>query len=1164
MRFRSSQTGFITGVRYYKGPGATGVHVGSLWTNTGTQLAQASFVNETPSGWQQVSFSNPVAITADVTYVISCFSPSGDYAASKPYFTENLVNPPITGLKDGFDGPNGLFMYTAAPVFPTGSFQSSNYWVDVVFSSTDGTGGVAPSVTTQPGSQTLCAGTIATFISDATGTPTPTVQWQISSNGTDWTNINGATDATLSFTVVAGDNGKQYRAVWTNSTSSVNSTPATLTVNAIPASPVVTVVNSCGSSVLTASSFSGSLLWSNGANTSSITVTSAGTYTVTQQVNGCISPAGSGTAAPVTALAAPAVTVVNNCGSSILTASGYTGSLMWSNGATTESITVTAAGTYTVTQKINGCISPAGSGTAAPGTAPAAPAVTVVNNCGNSTLTASGYTGTLLWSNGATTASITVTSAGTYTLTQKVNGCISPGGSGTAAPGTAPAAPGVTVVNNCGNSTLTASGYTGTLLWSNGATTASITVTAAGTYTVTQKINTCTSPAGSGTAAPIAPATPTITVANNCGSSILTASGYTGSLLWSNGATTASITVTAAGTYTVKQTVNGCASANASAVAAPVVVQAAPTITVANACGGSTLTANGYTGSLLWSNGATTASITVTAAGTYTVKQTVNGCASATRSATAAPLAAPVAPTVKVVNNCGNSVLTASGYTGTLLWSNGATTASITVTAAGTYTVTQKVGTCISSASGGIAAPVAIPAAPVISVVNNCGNTILTASGYTGSLLWSNGATTPSISVTTAGTYTVKQTVNGCTSVTRNAAATPGTALAAPKVSVVNNCGSATLTASGYTGSLLWSNGATTESITVTTSGTYTVTQNRNGCTSSLGSAVVNVSQLTTSSENDFNDQPIPAGRYIWFNSVISPDKLKKISENSVTFNVTNGKISFTASGKQYLLTVPDSRIRFDRSITTASTKFVNNVWETVVPLEFKDDVFMSGLAYRVPVAFPGKIEGVKWTTDIAVSISDIKLEWKWAAAVYTTLGAHPSLKLKPVSGKKENPYPNSNNAGTPENYTQYLVEGATGKGKDDYTGDYSKKEKASCSDANVQTRPTSNSVSNSPVSTAQQARKSPVSIVPSANEITEIQVMPNPSSSHFNLVIKGTGESTATVRILDMFGQVVETHQKIASNTILKVGHRLASGAYFAEITQGNQRRIVRLIKAN
>ena len=158
MRFRSSQTGFITGVRYYKGPGATGVHVGSLWTNTGTQLAQASFVNETPSGWQQVSFSNPVAITADVTYVISCFSPSGDYAASKPYFTENLVNPPITGLKDGFDGPNGLFMYTAAPVFPTGSFQSSNYWVDVVFSSTDGTGGVAPSVTTQPGSQTLCAG----------------------------------------------------------------------------------------------------------------------------------------------------------------------------------------------------------------------------------------------------------------------------------------------------------------------------------------------------------------------------------------------------------------------------------------------------------------------------------------------------------------------------------------------------------------------------------------------------------------------------------------------------------------------------------------------------------------------------------------------------------------------------------------------------------------------------------------------------------------------------------------------------------------------------------------------------------------------------------------------------------------------------------------------
>jgi hypothetical protein len=118
---------------------------------------------------------------------------------------------------------------------------------------------------------------------------------------------------------------------------------------------------------LTATSFTGSLLWSNGATTSSITVTTAGTYTVAQTVNGCTSSSGSGVAAPLTStVTAPTVSVVNNCGSSTLTAGSYTGSLLWSNGATTSSITVATAGTYTVTQTVNGCTSPSRSGVAAP------------------------------------------------------------------------------------------------------------------------------------------------------------------------------------------------------------------------------------------------------------------------------------------------------------------------------------------------------------------------------------------------------------------------------------------------------------------------------------------------------------------------------------------------------------------------------------------------------------------------------------------------------------------------------------------------------------------------------------------------------------------------------------------------------------------------------
>jgi hypothetical protein len=219
-------------------------------------------------------------------------------------------------------------------------------------------------------------------------------------------------------------------------------------VNAKPSAPSVSVVDNCnGTSTLTASNYTGALLWSTNETTSSITVSNAGTYTVTQTLNGCISDAGSGVAAPKAAPSAPSVSVVDNCdGTSTLTASNYTGALLWSTNETTSSITVSSAGTYTVTQTLNGCISDAVSGVAAPKAAPAKPVVTVVDNCnGTSTLTASNYTGTLLWSTNETTSSITVSSAGTYTVTQTVAGCTSDAGSGAAAPKATPATPTITV-----------------------------------------------------------------------------------------------------------------------------------------------------------------------------------------------------------------------------------------------------------------------------------------------------------------------------------------------------------------------------------------------------------------------------------------------------------------------------------------------------------------------------------------------------------------------------------------------------------------------------------------------------------------------------------------------------------------------------------------------
>ena len=59
VKFRASTSGFITGIRYYKPAAATGTHVGTLWTGTGTKLGTATFTGETASGWQQATFASP-------------------------------------------------------------------------------------------------------------------------------------------------------------------------------------------------------------------------------------------------------------------------------------------------------------------------------------------------------------------------------------------------------------------------------------------------------------------------------------------------------------------------------------------------------------------------------------------------------------------------------------------------------------------------------------------------------------------------------------------------------------------------------------------------------------------------------------------------------------------------------------------------------------------------------------------------------------------------------------------------------------------------------------------------------------------------------------------------------------------------------------------------
>jgi hypothetical protein len=134
VKFTSDVNGQVTGIRFYKGTGNSGTHVGNLWTLAGTKLASVTFTNESASGWQQATFSTPVPVTAGTVYVASYLAPVGRYAGDSNYFNSSGVdNPPLHALKSGQAGGDGVYAYGSTSAFPTNTFKAANYWVDVVF-----------------------------------------------------------------------------------------------------------------------------------------------------------------------------------------------------------------------------------------------------------------------------------------------------------------------------------------------------------------------------------------------------------------------------------------------------------------------------------------------------------------------------------------------------------------------------------------------------------------------------------------------------------------------------------------------------------------------------------------------------------------------------------------------------------------------------------------------------------------------------------------------------------------------------------------------------------------------------------------------------------------------------------------------------------------------
>jgi hypothetical protein len=254
VQFQPSSSGFITGVRFYKETDNTGAHIGSLWSSTGTLLASGTFSGESASGWQELDFSSPVAVTAGTTYVASYHTNTGHYAQTSNGLASAVTNGPLTALASG-----GVYAYGSGNAFPSLTFNASNYWVDVVYSQSAGstppqvttvtpsagsTGNpvsVAPSATF---SQAVVPSTVSFTLKDSSNNPvTGTVSFNAGNTVATFTPTSSLAASTTYTATVSGAQNTSGTPMsspftWSFTTGAVSQCPCSIWQNAAPTGAV--------------------------------------------------------------------------------------------------------------------------------------------------------------------------------------------------------------------------------------------------------------------------------------------------------------------------------------------------------------------------------------------------------------------------------------------------------------------------------------------------------------------------------------------------------------------------------------------------------------------------------------------------------------------------------------------------------------------------------------------------------------------------------------------------------------------------------------------------------------------------------------------------------------------------------------------------------------
>src|SRR5664279_4869810 len=154
--FTTSETGWVTAIRYYKFAEGQGSTNGTLWSSTGEVLARAAFSSQSGSGWKTAPLATPFRLTAGVTYVASYTAPAGRYAGDRSRLGDGqqVTNGELTALQ-------GLYSYSLG--FPNQTWSSTNYYADVLFTTSNPTPAPAPTTTAEQ-TTTASTGTTAASI----------------------------------------------------------------------------------------------------------------------------------------------------------------------------------------------------------------------------------------------------------------------------------------------------------------------------------------------------------------------------------------------------------------------------------------------------------------------------------------------------------------------------------------------------------------------------------------------------------------------------------------------------------------------------------------------------------------------------------------------------------------------------------------------------------------------------------------------------------------------------------------------------------------------------------------------------------------------------------------------------------------------------------------